>query len=77
MHSITHDYVLLHCVHPNINIFLSYNTEKQQTHESRFLWIDFNTSNQLQKIYKMPYYVYTHRSVPFYQTTKYKQKCIY
>ena len=34
----------------NINIFLSYNTEKQQTHERRFLWIEFNTRIQLQKI---------------------------
>ena len=40
------NYVLLHYVHSNTNIFLSYNKEKQQTHEKRFLWIDFNTSNQ-------------------------------
>ena len=35
------NYVLLHYVHPNINISLSYNTEKQQAHERRCLCVCF------------------------------------
>ena len=42
-------YVLLHDIHPTINIFSSYNTEKQQTHERQFLWIELNTSNQFDR----------------------------